>query len=132
MTLLATFPAFIATFALSLLLLSVFWSVLTFVTPHDEFTLIREGNSAAAVMVCSALLGFALPLAATILRSVSHFGLVVWALVAMAVQIAVYLGMRLLIRSLHDDIVENRVSVALLVGSVSVIAGLLNAAALSV
>ncbi len=132
MTLLATFPAFIATFALSLLLLSVFWSVLTFVTPHDEFTLIREGNSAAAVMVCAALLGFALPLAATILRSVSHFGLVVWALVAMAVQIAVYLGMRLLIRSLHDDIVENRVSVALLVGSVSVIAGLLNAAALSV
>jgi putative membrane protein len=132
MTLLASFPAFIATFALSLLLLSVFWSLLTFITPHDEFTLIREGNMAAAIMVCASLFGFALPLGATIMRSVSHGGLVAWALVAMAVQIAVYLGMRLIIRSLHDDIVADRASVAVLVGSVSVIAGLLNAAALSV
>jgi putative membrane protein len=118
-------------FSLSMLMLTVFWSVYTFMTPHDEMELIKAGNVTASVALIGALLGFALPIAAAILNAVSPLALMQWGVIAMLVQLLVYAVLRIFFRTLSEDLIADRLSVGLLVGSLSAIAGLLNAAAMS-
>ena len=68
-------------------LAGLFLLVYTLITPWREFALIRAGNSAAAIALVGALLGFCLPLANTIAHSASLTDVVLWALVALAVQV---------------------------------------------
>ncbi len=44
----------------------------TLITPHKEFALIREGNTAAAVALGGSLVGFALPASNIIANSISR------------------------------------------------------------
>jgi putative membrane protein len=115
-------PHFLAFFGLALLLLSVFWSLYTFLTPYDELGLIRAGNVSAAVALTGSLLGFALPLAASLLRRATPMVLV---------QLAVYSVMALLMPNLGESVTQDRAAPAILLGGVSVVCGLLNAAAIS-
>ena len=127
---LAALPQFLSTFLLALLLLSVFWSIYTYLTPHDEIALLRQGNVSTAIALSGALAGFALPVCAAMLDSVSYAGLVQWALVAMAIQVAVYTLLRLLLPELHSGIAEDRPATAIVLAALSVIAGMLNATAI--
>ena len=54
-----------------------------------------------------------------------------WGLVALVVQLLVYLMMRLLIRDLTHHIEADRVSVAIFSATISVCGGILNAAAMA-
>ena len=56
-------PAFLAYFAVGVVLITVFFMVYVNVTPYDEIALIRQGNIAAAIGLSGALFGFALPVA---------------------------------------------------------------------
>lgn len=123
-------PQFLVSFALGALLLGVFTSLYTWMTKHEEFALIRSGNSSATLMLVGALSGFLLPLCKGLAQQVTHMALVQWAVVAMLVQLGVYALLRLLLPSLHDDIEEDRVSMALLAGFLSVAAGWINASAM--
>jgi putative membrane protein len=123
---------FFVYFSVALLMLSVFWSLYTFLTPHDELRLIREGNTSAALAIFGALLGFALPLAAAIVHNVSPLAVVQWALVATGVQLAVYVLLRLFMRDISEQIAQDKSSAAIMLGGLSVICGILNAAAISV
>ena len=59
-------------------LAGLFLWVYALITPWREFTLIRAGNSSAAIALVGALLGFCLPLANTIAHSVSLADVVLW------------------------------------------------------
>jgi len=124
-------PHFFQYFAMAALLLTVFWSVYTFFTPHDEMALIKQGNVTAAVVLVGALIGFAIPVAAAILQSVSPMALAQWGVVAMGVQILVYTILRLSFSSLSDDLTADRLSMGILVAGLSIVSGILNAAAMS-
>jgi putative membrane protein len=124
-------PHFFQYFAMAALLLTVFWSVYTFFTPHDEMALIKQGNVTAAVVLVGALIGFAIPVAAAILQSVSAMALAQWGVVAMGVQILVYTILRLFFRSLSEDLIADRLSMGILVAGLSIVSGILNAAAMS-
>ena len=124
---LATLPQFLSTFLLAVLLLSVFWSIYTYLTPHDEIELLRQGNVSTAIALSGALTGFALPVCAAILDSVSYAALIQWALVAMAVQVAIYTLLRLLLPELNQAIVEDRPATSVLLAVISCIGGMLNA-----
>lgn len=124
-------PHFFQYFAMAALLLTVFWSVYTFFTPHDEMALIKQGNVTAAVVLVGALIGFAIPVAAAILQSVSPMALAQWGVVAMGVQILVYMILRLFFRSLSEDLTADRLSMGILVAGLSIVSGILNAAAMS-
>ncbi len=124
-------PHFFQYFAMAALLLTVFWSVYTFFTPHDEMALIKQGNVTAAVVLVGALIGFAIPVAAAIMQSVSAMALAQWGVVAMGVQILVYTILRLFFRTLSDDLSADRLSMGILVAGLSVVSGILNAAAMS-
>lgn len=124
---LAALPQFLSTFLLATLLISVFWSIYTYLTSHDEIALLRQGNVSTAIGLSGALLGFALPLCAAIFDSMSYGALVQWAMVAMAIQIAIYALLRLMLPELHNAITDDRPATAILLAAISVIAGMVNA-----
>lgn len=106
--------------------------IYTRLTPHREFDLIvREHNVSASIALGGSLIGFVVPLARAMAQSVTIVEFVVWAIVALAVQLAAY-G---LARAVHPDlsraVEENTVSAAVWLAVVSLAAGLLSAAAMT-
>jgi putative membrane protein len=128
---LAGLPAFLLYFAVSLALFIVFFLLYTWVTPYDEVALIREGNTAAAISLSGALIGFVLPLASAIAHSVHLLDMIVWAVIAMVTQIVVYFVVGLAVPHFVEAIRAGRTSAATLLATLALAAGLLNAAALT-
>jgi putative membrane protein len=128
---LSALPQFLSCFLMAMLMLSVFWSVYTFLTPHDELSLIRQGNTSASLALVGALIGFSLPVAAAVLHSVSLMSLIQWSLVAMALQLAVYAGLRLLMPNLGELIAQDKPAGAILLAGLSIVCGVLNAASMN-
>ena len=126
---LSNLPEFAAFLAMGMLLLAVFWSLYTLVTPHSELELIRAGSVSAAVMLAGAMLGFAIPVSVAMARSEDLWQLAQWGLVALVVQFAAYLLARLLHRDLHAAIEQDRLSDALWVATLSLCTGIVNAGA---
>src|SRR5689334_13497749 len=98
------FPNFARYVVVGFALNGVFLWIYVLITPWREFALIRTGNSAASIALVGALLGFCLPLANTIAHSVSLIDLVLWSVVALAVQVGVHVVMRLLLPHLKQSI----------------------------
>lgn len=128
---LAGLPAFLLYFALALALLGLFLAIYVAVTPYHELTLIREGNAAAAVSLAGAVIGFVLPLARAVTQSVSALDLLIWGLVALIVQVVVFFVVGKFVPRFVDAIKEGRIAAAVLLASLAIGVGLLNAAAMT-
>ena len=128
---LAGLPAFLLYFSLALLLLGAFLAVYVTVTPYHELTLIREGNAAAAISLAGAVIGFVLPLARAVTQSVSALDLVVWGFVALIVQVVVFFVVGKFVPRFVEAIKEGRIAAAVLLASLAIGVGLLNAAAMT-
>jgi putative membrane protein len=128
---LAGFGSFLLYFALAVAFVVLYLAIYVRVTPYREFALIREGNAAAAASVSGSLLGFVLPLAAAVIQSVNALDMAVWAVVALVVQIVVYLVIRALMPGIVRHIPEGRVGAGVVLGAVSLAAGILNAACMT-
>ncbi len=100
-------------------------------TPYAEFKLIREGKAAPAIAFTGALLGFVLALASAISNSTSFIDMLVWAGVALLVQVMTFAGLRVVLADLCGRIVEDEIGPAILLAGLSLAAGLLNAACLT-
>ncbi|MBB1629105.1 DUF350 domain-containing protein [Achromobacter sp. UMC71] len=115
----------------ALVMLGVFTAVYTTVTRYKEFDLIREGNIAAVLSYSGALVGFSFTLCSSIAIHASFVMFVVWGVAAMAVQLVVYAIMARAIRGLNEAIEENNIAMGGLIGSISLAAGVVNAACLT-
>lgn len=115
----------------ALVMLGVFTAVYTTVTRYKEFDLIREGNIAAVLSYSGALVGFSFTLCSSIAIHASFVMFVVWGVAAMAVQLVVYAVMAQAIRGLNEAIEENNIAMGGLIGSISLAAGIVNAACLT-
>lgn len=122
---------FLVYLTVSLAYLAVFVALYLRVTPYREIELIRQGNMAAAFSLSGSIVGFVIPLAASVQHSVSLVDMAIWGLIAMLVQIAAFMVARLLIPSISEDIPANKTSVGFFLGSLSLGVGLLNAASMS-
>jgi len=131
MTSLGNLPAFLAYFICALVLLGAFLAIYTWVTPMDDWGLIRSGNRAAAISLVGAASGFALPLASAIAHSVNLGDMVVWGAVALVLQLACFALVRRLIGNLVDEIRNDHIGCAIVLAGASIILGLLNAACLT-
>lgn len=127
---LSTMPHFASFFGVGILLLALFWTLYTFATPHDDLALIRAGNVSAAIMLAGAMLGFALPVGVALAKSADLMQLAQWGSVALLVQIAAYVLLRLMHRGLHQAIEQDQLSVAVWAATMSLSAGIVNAGAL--
>ncbi|MEN3113385.1 DUF350 domain-containing protein [Uliginosibacterium paludis] len=111
----------------AVLLLGVFVWVYARVTPYHEFQLIRENNSAAAVTLGGAMLGFTFPMMASIYYTQSLVEMMLWALITGLVQLGVFIALR----RWAGQIEQGRIAPAILLASASIAVGLLNAVCIS-
>ena len=129
--LLAMLPAFLSYFAVAIALMAGFILVYLGVTPYDEIALIRQGNTAAAISVSGAMLGFAMPIANVIAHSDSLADLAVWGGIAGIIQILAYLVARFTLPRLIEDIPAGKVAPATFLAALSLTVGLINAACMT-
>ncbi|MFV3369928.1 DUF350 domain-containing protein [Pseudomonas sp. NY15435] len=131
MNLLQTLPNFLAYFASAIGLFGLFTSLYIRLTPYAEIQLIRQGNISAAVALVGTLLGFALPLASAIAHSVSIIDMLIWGVIAMLVQVLVFVGLSRLVPELKSGIEGNTLAHGVFLGGASLCIGLLNAACMT-
>ncbi len=122
---------FLLFFVAAAVLTLIFVVVYTRVTRHDELALIKKNSTAAALAFSGSLIGFALPLASTMINSVTVVEMVLWGLVALIVQVLIYLVIRLPMPRISERIEADEVAAGIWLGSSSIVAGILNAAAMT-
>jgi putative membrane protein len=118
-------------FAAAVILTGLFARLYIWITPYDEFKLIREGKIAPALTFSAALLGFVLALAGAISNSVSFVDMLIWACVALFVQVLVFAGLRFAFADLRRHIADDELGPAIVLAGFSFAAGLLNAACMT-
>ena len=128
---LAGLPAFAAYFFAALVAAMAFVLAYTAITPNRELELMRQGNVAAALSVGMSLIGFSLPLASAIFHTVDMLDLMMWAVIALVVQLLAYGVARLAMPALPASIARGEAAAGLWVGCVSIAAGVLSAACMS-
>lgn len=127
----AGFDDFLAYLAVSLALLAAFLAVYVRVTPHREIALIRQGNLAAAFSLSGAVLGFIVPLASAVKHSVSLVDMALWGAVALVVQVAAFVAVKLMVPRITDDIAAGQQAQGFFLGAISLGVGLLNGACMT-
>jgi putative membrane protein len=124
-----TLPHFLAYFAAAIALAVAFLLLYVMITPHKEISLIREGNSAAALQLTGTFLGFTVPVAIVIGHSVNIPDMLLWGAVAALVQLIVFFVIsRLLFTSISKRIAERCVASGVFVGGMGLGTGILQAA----
>lgn len=118
-------------FLLATMILAIFVVIFIAITPYREFSLIKQGNSAAAISLGGSLIGFSLPLAKAVAQSTSLPDMLIWSGVALLAQLIAYGIVRLALKDLAKDIREQKSAPAIFLAAVSIAIGLLNAAAMT-
>ena len=118
-------------FGIAIVATVVFVAIYVMITPHREFALIREGNSAAAISLGGALLGYTIPLAKAVSQSEGMMDMVLWSGVALVAQVVAYFITRMLVPALSANVKEGRTAAGIFIAAMSICIGLLNAAAMT-
>ena len=117
---------------LTIVLEAVFAAAYLLSTPNAELRLTREGNTACALSFGGAIIGFSLPLAASIRQSVHPVDFIIWAVAAAGINKArLHKATRLIIKGASRELANNNTAVGILLAALSISIGLLNAACLS-
>ena len=127
----AGFDDFLVYLAVSLVLLAFFIAIYIRITPFRELALIRDGNMAASFSLSGSVLGFIVPLSAAVQHSVSLIDMAIWGLIAMVVQIAAFVVVRVSLPTICDDITKGNGAMGFFLGCTALAAGVLNASCMS-
>ena len=119
--------SFLDYLGVAIALLLVFTVIYARATPYREFALIEHDNSAVALVLAGAVMGFTIPLAAAIYFTRSLVEMIVWGAITGVVQLLVLL----LLRKQARRVEEGHMASAIMVASFSVAIGLLNAVSIS-
>lgn len=127
----AGFPVFLAHAGVTVLILLAAAALYVLLTPHKEITLIREGNTAAAVSLAGVLLGLAIPLSASLKASTNLIEIGLWGAVTVVMQLLVFRLVDMLLHGLPKRIQDGEVSAAALLVGAKVATAIIIAAARS-
>ncbi len=124
---------FLLYFGTGLVAMVLFKVLYALLTPFDEWQLVKQDfNTAAAISIGGALVGFTLALASAAKHSVAYGDFLIWAAVAMAAQLLAFMVVRLvLMPTIVSKIENNQIAGAVVLASVNISVGLLNAACMS-
>jgi len=125
---LAGLPAFLVYFCTGLIAVVAYLLVYTWITPYNEFELVRDNKPAAAIALGMSLLGFVLPLVSAVAHSASVLDCLIWAVIALIVQIIVFYLVKIPVPNLSARIAGGELASAIWLGLSSLAAGALNAA----
>jgi putative membrane protein len=118
-------------FGVASVAVAAFVAIYVAVTPHHEFRLIRQGNSAAAISLGGAIVGYTVPLAKAVSQSTSLAEMLLWSGVALVAQLVAYGVARLVLPQLSSNVDAGQTASGIFLAAVSVAIGLLNAAAMT-
>lgn len=118
-------------FGLGYLMILSFLFIYSKVTPHCEWTLMKDNNAAAALGFSGAFLGFVLPIASAAVNAVSLFDFLIWGILAGLIQLITFFTVRLYMPRLSERIEEKQLSAGLFLGVASLASGVLNAACIT-
>lgn len=120
-------------FAVSIVFLFVFKIVYAFVTPHDEWKLVKEEqNTSAAIGFGGALIGFAIALSGAAANSLSIIDFALWGVIAIIAQTFAFALLRFtFMPRIAERISNNEVSAGTMLAAMSIAVGLLNAACMT-
>lgn len=120
-------------FGLSIVLMFAFKILYALVTPHDEWKLVKEDkNTAAAIGFGGSLIGFCIALSGAVSNSESLIDFVIWGVVAVLAQLIAFALLRFtFMPKIVERIVNQEVSAGIMLASVSIGVGLLNAASMT-
>ena len=120
-------------FGLSIGFLFIFKLVYALVTPHDDWKLVKEEkNVAAAIGFGGAIIGFAIALGSAASNSVAVVDFAIWAVVAVVAQSLAFAILRFsFMPKIAERISNNEVSAGVMLASMSIAVGLLNAACMT-
>jgi putative membrane protein len=124
-------PAFLIYFCVAAVLIVAYIFIYTWITPHDEFGLIRSNVPGAALALGMSTIGFALPLTSAIGHANDVVDMTIWGVVALIVQIIAYYVARIPLPDLSQRIAAGELGPAIWLGCASITAGLINAASMS-
>lgn len=132
------FIDFLLSFALffgtSLVVVALFLVLYAKVTPYDDYQMIFEQNNiASALGFAGAIIGLCIPLHSALVYSVSYSDFVMWAGIAMVVQLLFALVMTRLGGkfSVEKHIRNGDMAMGVLMAALSIAIGLLNAGSMS-
>jgi len=124
-------PVLVEQFAATLALLGIGIACYMLLTPFSERRMVRQGNVAAGIVVAGTLVALAIPLAATLASSALTLDILLWGVVALAIQLATFEVATLMIRGLRVMIEDGNVAAALVLIGIQIAVALLNAGAMS-
>ena len=112
----AGLPAFLLYFCTGLIAVVLYLFVYTRVTPHDEFKLICDNDPAAAIALGLSLLGFVIPVVSAIMHTANVIDCLIWSVIALIVQIAVYYIAKIPVPNLSARIANGELAPAIWLG----------------
>jgi len=120
-------------FGLSLLFVIIFKVVYSFLTPQDEWKLIKEDkNTAAAIGFGGAIIGFSIALGGAASNSVSLLDFAIWGVIALVAQSLAFFVVRFIFMpKIVSRIIANEVSAGIMLAATSISVGILNAACMA-
>jgi len=125
------FPVTLLHASVTLVMLILGTALYALLTPHKEITLIREGNSAAALSLGGVMVGLAIPLAISLTASTSVVEIVIWGAATIAVQLLVFRVTDMVLQGLPERIHEGEVAAAALLVGAKLATALILAAAVA-
>ena len=128
---LSGFDEFLIYAGLAVMFVYAYMVLYLWITPYNELKLIKEGNVAAAVSLSGSVLGFTFPLAAAIRNSLNPWDMMLWGVIAALVQLLVYVAVRYTLLNVVRRIPDGQVATGIVLGAISVSAGMLNAACMT-
>jgi putative membrane protein len=128
---LSGFDEFLIYAGLAVVFIYAYMILYLWLVPYKELKLIKDGNVAAALSLSGSVLGFTVPLAAAIIHSVHPWDMMLWGVIAAAVQLFVYVAIRYTLLNVVRRIPEGQVATGIVLATISVSAGILNAACMT-
>ena len=125
------FPLTLLHAGVTLLILILGTAVYAMLTPHKEITLIRDGNSAAAISLGGVMVGLSIPLAISLRASTSVVEIFIWGAATVAVQLLVFRLTDFVLRGLPQRIQDGELSAAVLLVAAKLGTALILAAAVA-
>tara|TARA_B100000989_G_C19499958_1_gene453781 strand:+ start:25 stop:438 length:414 start_codon:yes stop_codon:yes gene_type:complete len=101
------------------------------ITPFDEISLIKNKNNAAAITLGGAIVGFAIPLAASLKTSLNLWDIVIWGVVTLILMLISYRVIDFLVSDLARRVEGNEIGPAILLAAIKLAVGLIAAASVA-
>ena len=110
--------AFSAYFFIGVAMVIIFLFIYSKITPHNEWQLIKNNNTAASLAFSGTLLGYVIPLSSA-------------AIIALVIQLLVFAGVRLYMPALSEKIINHNTAAGMFMGTAALAGGIFNAACMT-